>query len=132
MTTTVWAVSLVAGEDVTFRQSASIVFMSGIIVVLKRLFAACVLYARLWFRPSTLNSEITTGLDGFINPDIANSFPVSILKEVGLFEIWFLILIAIGLEHSARITRRSAATVTALTGVVLVGSKVGIAFLASA
>jgi len=131
MAATVWAISLVSGADVTFRQSASIVFMAGVVVVLKRLFVAVVLYTRWWLRPSSLHNEITTGLDGFIAPDLAASFPFSILKEGGLFEIWFLILVAIGLVYDSQLPRRSAAAIALATGVVLIGSKVTIAALAS-
>ncbi len=129
MATTLWAIALVAGKDLTFRQSASIVFMAGIVVALKRLFAAGVLYARLWFQPSSLTDKITTGLDGFIDSNNTTSIPISILREGGLFEIWFLILIAIGLQYTAQLSRRSAVSITLAVGVILIGSRVAIAAL---
>ena len=127
MAMTVWAIALVFGANLTFRQCAFVVFAAGAVGVLKRLFVAAVLYARWWLQPSNLGSEITTGLDTFIEPDSAGSLPTSILGQSGLFEIWFLILVAVGLEYGAQIRRPTALAIAGCAGIAFIGARVLIA-----
>jgi hypothetical protein len=47
---------------------------------------------------------------------------VSVARHVGLFEVWFVVLLVIGLVEMARVKVRSAALTAAVTyGLVVIG-----------
>jgi len=120
-----WTVCALTGRlDVDFRTCAVIVFVAGITQVLRRAFALSV----LWVRHAGLagapgNYEVWTGLD--IPFEVFRSGPpvlVSVARHLGVFEVWFVVLLVIGLVEMTRVRIRSAALTAGVTyGVVLIG-----------
>jgi hypothetical protein len=120
-----WTVCALMGQlDVNFRTCAVIVFVAGVTQVLRRTFALAV----LWLRHAELagasgNYEVWTGLD--IPFEVFRSGSpvlVSVARHVGLFEVWFVVLLVIGLVEMARVKVRSAALTAAVTyGLVVIG-----------
>jgi len=119
-----WTACALAGRvDVDFRTCASIVFVAGITQVLRRGFALSVLWVRHAGVAGTPgNYEVWTGLD--IPFELFRSGPpvlVSVARHLGVFEVWFVVLLAIGLVEMTRVRMRVAAlTAGATYGVVLI------------
>jgi hypothetical protein len=95
------------------------VFAAGAAGVLKRLFVGCVLYLRWWLNPSQLGADVTTGLDGLLTPQIVGPLVSLIVQHAGIFDIWFVILVTLGLQYCASVPRTQALTTAGVTfGVV--------------
>src|SRR3989442_1165795 len=118
-----WTVSVVSGGiDTDFATCVVIASVASITEVLRRGFALLV----LWLRASRMGGaqgsyEVYTGLDLFFEP--FRSGPpllVSLSRHLGLFEVWLVILLGIGLVETRRMSARAAALTASLAyGLVL-------------
>lgn len=103
-----WGVLVLMGHDVSFKHVAAIGFTAGIAGVMKHAFVAGVLYLRWWLNPAALSADVTTGLDGFFGPEHIGRLPALLLGQFGVFDVWFVVLVTVGLRYGAALSLRSA------------------------
>lgn len=131
----VWTASLVSGSyDTKLKNCLVISFIAGATGVLLKVFALVTLLLRqLAFGGDTGPQHVATGLD--LAFELFRTGPpvvVSLARHVGVFQIWFVILVAIGLVTMEKMKTKSAAVAAAAAYLCMVGLLVGVDLLAGA
>ena|SRR2546425_1020566 len=129
-----WTVSVISGGiDTDFATCLVIASVASVTEALRRGFALLV----LWLRASRLGGaqggyDVSTGLDLFFEP--FRSGPpvlVSLSRHLGLFEVWLVILLGIGLVEMRRMPVRLAALTASLAYGLVLLLLVGVDLLAT-
>ena len=63
----VWFTASLSGHWIPMRSCSHVVFLAGSVSILERLFVTTVLYLRWWFSRSTLDHDIATGIDAYLD-----------------------------------------------------------------
>jgi len=102
--------SAALGSDSTFRQTFAVVVHSGVVLIVQSLFSTPLAYAR-----GTLSSATSLAVFAPFLED--RSFAARLLGSVDLFQIWWIMSLAIGLGVLSR--KRTAPIATSLIVVYL-------------
>jgi len=124
-----WCGVLIMGHDVSLKQVAAIAFTAAMAGVLKRVFVVGVLYLRWWLNPAVLAANVTTGLDGFLDPEQIGRVPTLLLAQLGLFEVWFAVLLTMGLRYGTALSPRRAWIAPAALLAVMTATRFFIAWM---
>ena len=102
--------SAALGSDSTFRQTFAVVVHSGVVLIVQSLFSTPLAYAR-----GTLSSATSLAVFAPFLED--RSFAARLLGSVDLFQIWWIMSLAIGLGVLSR--KRTAPIATSLVVIYL-------------
>jgi hypothetical protein len=102
--------SAALGSDASFRQTFAVVVHSGVVLVVQSLFSTPLAYAR-----GTLSSVTSLAVFAPFLED--RSFAARLLGSVDLFQIWWIVSLAIGLGVLSR--KRTAPIATSLVVIYL-------------
>ena len=102
--------SAALGSDSTFRQTFAVVVHSGVVLIVQSLFSTPLAYAR-----GTLSSATSLAVFAPFLED--RSFAARLLGSVDLFQIWWIMSLAIGLGVLSR--KRTAPIATSLIVIYL-------------
>ena len=102
--------SAALGSDSTFRQTFAVVVHSGVVLIVQSLFSTPLAYAR-----GTLSSATSLAVFAPFLDD--RSFPARLLGGIDLFQVWWIMSLAIGLGVLSR--KRTAPIATSLIVIYL-------------
>ena len=109
-----WTFALLGGYEIRFKHSMVIAYAAGVTLVLERLFIVLVLALHQARGTVDPNQVVYTGLE-FLTSLVNVDAPllVSVLARTGIFQMWFVVLLVVGLTLMERM-RRGPAVMTAM------------------
>lgn len=117
-------------DQFSYQHSLALVGYTSVILVLGSLFNAGIVYLRGIDMVTDPQDLLTSGLNIFFRMQSIGQPLYVLLSEISVFSVWSLILIVVGLEKMASLSRGKAITVTLLVWSLAMGFKVGIARMA--
>jgi hypothetical protein len=104
----VWVTCGVAGVVSEFSSAAVVALTSGVTGVLHKVFVSTVLYLRLIFRPDRLAEDVPSGVAAFVDLGTAPAWIAVLADHIGVFDVWYAVLLAVGMECCMQLPRRRA------------------------
>jgi len=120
----IWTICAVAGFATDFSMAAVVAVVAGVTGVLHKTFVSAVLYLRLMFRPDRVMDDVPSGIGAFLNLDSAPGWLAAVVDHLGVFDVWYAILLAMGVEICLRLPRRQAWTCAAVSFALVTTAKV--------
>jgi len=107
----IWTVPVFAGYEIRWRGCVVVATLAAAVDILQRLFVVGVLWLREWTGLTDPRYDVRTGLDAFMG----HPGPLldALCRHAGVFQIWVVVMVVIGLTTLERLPRR-VAIVTAL------------------
>ena len=123
--------SYLFSDNLKYKQVFSIVSWSNIILILGGILNVIIIYLEGVNSINDPTDLATIGLSMFFNADSIDIVWFTLLSEISVFSVWFIILVSMGVKIIGRITTSKSAFISIFVWFIVTGFKVGMVALGS-